>query len=571
MGGGKRLLIFIILITAFTILATLISCDTKVTEPTTTTSSIVVSTTLDNQTSTTVSSTTLPSTTLTSNSTSTSTTSTSTSIVVSTTLDNQNSTSTTTTTTTIENKVALPTFDKDAGSFDATTDIVISCATSGAAIYYTIDGVTTPTANSTQYTTPIKITYGQTKTIKAVAIKSGMVGSDLAERTYTVLSQVARPQFDAATGTKFGVSLTVNISSSTSGVAIEYSTDGTNWTAGTSYSATATVTLKARAKKSGMATSEIIEATYIQENPTLAAPTFSNSTDASNADLLSVTCEDKVTISATSADKILYRIQYNGAWYPATGYTEVTGLSAVIEAGTQFSYATLNKVEAKAIKAGYNDSHVVTRDFKKVEMIVVYNSTTRSIYKVVDNTLIAWGTNSNSDTFINKFGNDVYTFVNTGTAVYKNNVVSGYGITSGSLNTVKIVRNGANLDYYIKKNSGNTIFKLLDAGGETTWKNNTSAYVFINPTSNGDIWARNSLTPVKVYKLDNATEEFTYDPTIINYGGTSSGIVKINTTDKYFVENGSDSKKYIYKNGQSTSNVISSFTTTGLTLVDIRE
>lgn len=58
----------------------------------------------------------------------------------------------------------------------------ITCATSGATIYYTTNG-NTPTTSSTQYSSPI--TLSGACTIKAIAVKSGMNNSSVASQPYT--------------------------------------------------------------------------------------------------------------------------------------------------------------------------------------------------------------------------------------------------------------------------------------------------------------------------------------------------------------------------------------------------
>lgn len=61
------------------------------------------------------------------------------------------------------------------------TTAIIACATSGATIYYTLDG-STPTSSSTQYTSAITLT--QSCMIKAIAVKSGMSDSEVASESY---------------------------------------------------------------------------------------------------------------------------------------------------------------------------------------------------------------------------------------------------------------------------------------------------------------------------------------------------------------------------------------------------
>ena len=80
--------------------------------------------------------------------------------------------------------VAMPTFSPAGGTFTSAQTVTISTTTSGATIYYTING-STPTANSTVYTG--SITVSTTTTIKAIAIKDG-VSSSVATATFTISS-----------------------------------------------------------------------------------------------------------------------------------------------------------------------------------------------------------------------------------------------------------------------------------------------------------------------------------------------------------------------------------------------
>ena len=79
--------------------------------------------------------------------------------------------------------VATPTFSPAEGTFTEAQNVTISCATSGATIYYTTDG-NTPTTNSSVYSSAIPVST--TTTIKAIAAKSGMNNSDVATATYTI-------------------------------------------------------------------------------------------------------------------------------------------------------------------------------------------------------------------------------------------------------------------------------------------------------------------------------------------------------------------------------------------------
>jgi hypothetical protein len=66
--------------------------------------------------------------------------------------------------------VATPAFSPLPGAYNSTKTVTISCATSGVTIYYTTDG-STPTASSTQYSTPISVTASTQ--LQAIAIEAG--------------------------------------------------------------------------------------------------------------------------------------------------------------------------------------------------------------------------------------------------------------------------------------------------------------------------------------------------------------------------------------------------------------
>ena len=81
--------------------------------------------------------------------------------------------------------VATPTFSPAEGTYYDydNVHVTLECSSSGATIYYTTDG-STPTANSTTYSSPITIT--ENTTIKAIAMKEGMTNSEMATATYVI-------------------------------------------------------------------------------------------------------------------------------------------------------------------------------------------------------------------------------------------------------------------------------------------------------------------------------------------------------------------------------------------------
>jgi len=93
-------------------------------------------------------------------------------------------------------EILAPAFSVAAGSYYDAQSVEITCATPGAEIYYTLDGLT-PSSTSTKYTSAVAIS--ETKTLKAIAIK-GEYSSSVTEATYTILAPLATMQeiFDKA-------------------------------------------------------------------------------------------------------------------------------------------------------------------------------------------------------------------------------------------------------------------------------------------------------------------------------------------------------------------------------------
>ena len=80
---------------------------------------------------------------------------------------------------------ATPTFSPAEGTYTSAQTVAISCATSGATIYYTTDG-SAPSTESSVYSSAIAVS--STTTIKAMAVASGYNNSSVASATYTIVS-----------------------------------------------------------------------------------------------------------------------------------------------------------------------------------------------------------------------------------------------------------------------------------------------------------------------------------------------------------------------------------------------
>ena len=83
---------------------------------------------------------------------------------------------------------APPFFSVAGGNYCGDVDVEIACATTGASIYYTLDGTDPDNVNGTLYSTPIHIST--TDTLRAIAYAEGLTASTITEAIYTFPSTV---------------------------------------------------------------------------------------------------------------------------------------------------------------------------------------------------------------------------------------------------------------------------------------------------------------------------------------------------------------------------------------------
>jgi len=173
---------------------------------------------------------------------------------------------------------ATPTATPNGGSY-LTTDtatVILTSATVGATIYYTLDGNVPTVLAGTPYATPISIssTTAKTITIKAIAVKEGMTTSGMFTSAGYVfdtppVSTVATPTATPVGGSYFvGDTVSVTLTAE-SGASIYYTLNGTAPTASSTPYTTAipitsstskTITLKAIAVKGGISSNVLTEA-----------------------------------------------------------------------------------------------------------------------------------------------------------------------------------------------------------------------------------------------------------------------------------------------------------------------
>lgn len=160
-------------------------------------------------------------------------------------------------------QTAAPTFSVPAGTYTAPQTVTMSDATSGASIYFTTDG-STPSGNSTPYTSPV--TISSSETLRAIAAANGSTASPVTTATYVLHLTAATPTFSLPGGTYNG-SQTVALADTTTGAVIYYTVDGTTPTTSSAvYASPITVsssqTVNAIAALNGYLDSAIASATY---------------------------------------------------------------------------------------------------------------------------------------------------------------------------------------------------------------------------------------------------------------------------------------------------------------------
>lgn len=161
-------------------------------------------------------------------------------------------------------------FSPPPGTYSSDLLVEILNYTDSADVYYTTDG-STPTSASTLYTgTPISISGDNTsKTIRAIAIKTGMKDSPIATGNFTVdYEALGQPLFSLTNGTTYHTSQSLTITKDT-GATVYYTTNGdtptsgnTQYTTPISFSSSGTHTVKAIAVKSGYSDSTVAEISF---------------------------------------------------------------------------------------------------------------------------------------------------------------------------------------------------------------------------------------------------------------------------------------------------------------------
>lgn len=160
-------------------------------------------------------------------------------------------------------RASTPTIFPAGGDFDEPQLVSLNSATSGAQIYYTLDG-SEPTVSSTPYSGPF--TIPSSTTVKAFAVAGGLDDSGVRSANFAILNRVAHPEISPPGGAYLDPP-TVTLSSETDGASIYYTLDGSTPDAQSiAYSGPFPVTDNARlrviALKDGKNPSEIVQSDF---------------------------------------------------------------------------------------------------------------------------------------------------------------------------------------------------------------------------------------------------------------------------------------------------------------------
>ena len=232
-----------------------------------------------------------------------------------------------------------PTISPAAGIYGTPQTVSITDTLAGAVIYYTTDG-TTPTTSSLKYTAPF--TVSSTETVQAIATATYYQPSTVVSAKYTFETIAATPTFSLPAGT-YNTTQYVNITSTTPGAVIYYTTDGTTPVAGgNKYTSaiiitTSPVTIKALAVATGYLNSAVASAMYYLAPVT---PTFSPVAGTYYG-------TQSVTISDSTPSTIIH--------YTTDGSTPTEQSNAYAQ---PIKVSASETIQAIAAKTGYSDSTV---------------------------------------------------------------------------------------------------------------------------------------------------------------------------------------------------------------------
>lgn len=262
---------------------------------------------------------------------------------------------------------ATPTANPAGGTYGPPQTVTLSCATPGASIYYTTNGILPSPGNAASrlYTGPILINLASV-TLKARAYKDGYVQSAPLNAVYNITNICGPVTITPATGNYAGSQL-ITMSCTTPGATIYYSATGNVPSPGTTFTyvyngpffISKTASLRAFATK----------ADYVQGPTALSNLTVTSLGNLGPVSFSPVggtyTNAQTVSLSTTEPGTTIYYTTSGNTPLPGTGFTQV--YSGPISVFTSMS------VKAFAYKAGYVNGPVTTANYIITNPAIVAN------------------------------------------------------------------------------------------------------------------------------------------------------------------------------------------------------
>jgi hypothetical protein len=249
-------------------------------------------------------------------------------------------------------RVVMPVLAPTGGAILTTQTISITDGTSGAAIYYTTDGtVPSPGMGTTQkYLAPFALP--SRATVKAIATESGFESSALGSATYTF--QKASPPVVTPKNGTIATTQTINLTDTTTGAAIYYTTDGTVPAPGqgTTHQFSAPFTLsasgpvKAIAIATGYLNSALTTTSFTLQRAT--NPTFSPTGGA-------ISSTQPITLADTTTGAVIY--------YTTDGSAPSPGVGTTKKYGSPFTLPVSATVKTIAVAPGYMNSAMAQANY----------------------------------------------------------------------------------------------------------------------------------------------------------------------------------------------------------------
>ncbi len=253
--------------------------------------------------------------------------------------------------------VATPVITPGTTTFNTALNVVMSCATQGAVIYYSTNG-NTPVPNTTftkKYTGPFAI-FSST-TVRAIAHRQSFSTSSVSVAYYTLnnpTTQVATPVIAPGSGT-FASAQTVTITSPTPGSVIYYTANGNVPVIGTNYTmqytgsfiVPGTTAVRAMAVKGGMSASGIAVAFYTIVTPSqVLAPVISPATGTYSGPV-------SLVITSTPGASIFYTTNGNEPVVGTTFTKLYSGPVTLLSSSTIRAFATKPNMVRSVVTVSY--------------------------------------------------------------------------------------------------------------------------------------------------------------------------------------------------------------------------